>query len=46
MATYRQELRDLPKQDGFPSNVTFPVPPESDKRTEQMDNPIIIKEEK
>tara|TARA_R100000951_G_scaffold35825_1_gene30361 strand:- start:322 stop:594 length:273 start_codon:yes stop_codon:yes gene_type:complete len=24
--TYRQALRDLPKQDGFP-NVTFPVAP-------------------
>lgn len=27
-ATYRQELRDLPEQEGFPFNVTFPTPPE------------------
>jgi hypothetical protein len=25
-ATYRQELRDLPSQEGFP-NVAFPTPP-------------------
>lgn len=24
---YRQELRDITKQDGFPDNVTWPVPP-------------------
>ena len=29
-ATYRQELRDLPEQEGFPFNITFPAPPESD----------------
>lgn len=27
-AIYRQALRDLPKQEGFPFNVTFPAPPE------------------
>lgn len=27
-AKYRQELRDLPEQEGFPFNVTFPAPPE------------------
>lgn len=27
-AIYRQALRDLPEQEGFPFNVTFPVPPE------------------
>ena len=27
-AIYRQALRDLPGQEGFPFNVTFPTPPE------------------
>ena len=27
-AIYLQALRDLPEQDGFPFNVTFPTPPE------------------
>ena len=27
-AIYRQALRDLPEQEGFPFNVTFPTPPE------------------
>ena len=27
-AIYRQELRDLPEQEGFPFSVTFPTPPE------------------
>ena len=27
-AIYRQALRDLPEQAGFPFNVTFPAPPE------------------
>lgn len=27
-AVYRQQLRDLPEQDGWPFNVTFPEPPE------------------
>lgn len=26
-AQYRQRLRDLPQQDGFPFHVTFPQPP-------------------
>ena len=26
-ATYRQELRDLPLQDGFPFDVTYPTKP-------------------
>lgn len=26
-AIYRQALRDLPEQEGFPFNVTFPAPP-------------------
>ena len=26
---YRQALRDLPEQEGFPFNITFPKPPES-----------------
>lgn len=28
-AKYRQELRDLPKQKGFPFDITFPNPPKS-----------------
>lgn len=27
-AIYRQALRDLPEQEGFPFNITFPAPPE------------------
>ena len=27
MAKYRQALRDIPQQEGFPYDVTFPVPP-------------------
>jgi hypothetical protein len=27
-ATYRQELRDVPEQDGFPDEVTWPEEPE------------------
>ena len=27
-AKYRQALRDLPKQEGFPFNITFPEPPD------------------
>ena len=27
MATYRQALRDIPSQSGFPTNVTFPTKP-------------------
>jgi hypothetical protein len=26
--TYRQALRDVPQQDGFPANVTWPDQPE------------------
>jgi len=26
-AAYRQALRDIPQQPGFPENVTWPVPP-------------------
>lgn len=34
-AIYRQALRDLPEQEGFPFNVTFPAPPEVENdRTE------------
>ena len=25
---YRQKLRDLPEQEGFPDNITWPTPPE------------------
>ena len=27
-ATYRQALRDVPEQEGFPENVIWPTPPE------------------
>jgi len=27
-ATYRQELRDIPEQSGYPSNVVYPTPPQ------------------
>ena len=27
-AAYRQALRDIPQQDGFPFNITFPVAPD------------------
>ena len=27
-AAYRQALRDVPQQAGFPANVTWPTPPE------------------
>tara|TARA_B100000900_G_C20549106_1_gene703935 strand:+ start:888 stop:1346 length:459 start_codon:yes stop_codon:yes gene_type:complete len=27
MATYRQALRDVPQQEGFPQNVTWPIKP-------------------
>ena len=27
MATYRQALRDVPSQEGFPADVTWPVKP-------------------
>lgn len=29
-AKYRQALRDLPAQEGFPFNVVFPAPPDGD----------------
>lgn len=32
-AQYRQQLRDIPEQAGFPFNITFPTPPDS-KNTE------------
>ena len=33
-AAYRQALRDLPTQAGFPFNVEFPKPPDSEKGSE------------
>jgi hypothetical protein len=27
-ATYRQALRDIPQQQGYPSNVVWPTPPQ------------------
>ena len=31
MARYRQELRDIPKQEGFPYSVVFPTMPRNDQ---------------
>jgi hypothetical protein len=28
MSTYRQALRDLPAQEGFPTNIAWPTKPE------------------
>ena len=33
-AKYRQALRDLPEQEGFPFNVTFPTSPDSEEGSE------------
>lgn len=33
-ATYRQELRDLPEQEGFPFNIRFPTPPDNEESSE------------
>ncbi len=30
-AKYRKELRDLPEQAGFPFNIEFPTPPDSEE---------------
>lgn len=35
---YRQALRDLTEQPGFPFEVTFPVPPEEDAEREGEEN--------
>lgn len=34
-AVYRQELRDIPQQEGFPFDISFPVSPESDTLIEK-----------
>lgn len=34
-AQYRQELRDITKQEGFPFNVTFPTPPDDTDNAEE-----------
>lgn len=31
-AVYRQALRDIPQQEGFPFDIAFPVLPESDRK--------------
>ena len=33
-ATYRQALRDLPEQGGFPFNIEFPTPPDAEEGSE------------
>lgn len=35
-AKYRQELRDLPEQEGFPFNIVFPTPPDVDKNDDEL----------
>lgn len=35
MAKYRQELRDITKQSGFPYNVVFPIKPTKENEEEQ-----------
>lgn len=37
-AIYRQALRDLPEQEGFPFNVTFPAPPEVENDGTEVSN--------
>ena len=37
-AIYRQALRDLPEQEGFPFNVTFPAPPEVENAGQRASN--------
>lgn len=32
--TYRQQLRDLPQQEGWPYNITWPAKPGEDKKEE------------
>ena len=32
-AKYRQELRDITEQEGFPFRITFPTPPDSTKES-------------
>ena len=34
-AVYRQVLRDIPQQEGFPFDISFPVSPESDTLIEK-----------
>lgn len=34
-AVYRQALRDIPQQEGFPFDISFPVSPESDTLIEK-----------
>ena len=34
-AKYRQALRDLPEQAGFPFNIEFPTPPDAEEATEE-----------
>ena len=37
--TYRQALRDIPQQEGFPFNIVFPISPDLKKETEEEKNP-------
>lgn len=42
-AVYRQALRDIPEQDGFPFAVEFPTPPDDDERgdADELDSTIL-----
>ncbi len=35
-AKYRQALRDLPEQEGFPFNIEFPTPPDSEDEQHEL----------
>lgn len=35
-AKYRQALRDLPEQEGFPFNIAFPTPPDSEDEQNEL----------
>jgi hypothetical protein len=35
---YRQALRDLPQQEGFPFDIVFPIDPETKKKLEEEEN--------
>lgn len=35
-AQYRKSLRDLPEQEGFPFNIDFPTPPDSNSESEEQ----------
>lgn len=36
---YRQALRDIPQQEGFPFNIVFPISPDLKKKLDEEKNP-------